>query len=260
MKVLVTRPAAQAAEWVARLVERGIDALALPLLEIAPAPDEEAVRRAWQGLATRALVVFVSPSAVERFFALQPAELAWPAGTLAGSIGPGTTRALQQAGVPASQITAPAGDAAQFDSESLWKKLQLQRWVDLSVLFARGDGGRDWLADRLREAGARVEALAVYRRGAPAFDATQRAVLEAAWASPAAHLWFFSSSEAIDHLETLSGPRDWAAARALATHPRIAQRARALGIGAVHESRAEFEAVVACILAMSSDASAGTPP
>lgn len=260
MKVLVTRPAAQAAEWVARLTDRHIDAAALPLLEIAPPTDEEPVRRAWHGLASRALVVFVSPSAVERFFALQPAELAWPAGTLAGSIGPGTTRALQQAGVAAAQIIAPASDAAQFDSESLWQRLQLQRWVDRSVLFARGDGGRDWLAEHLREAGARVEALTVYRRRAPELDTAQRALLGAALAEPAAHLWFFSSSEAIDHLDKLVGAHDWAAAHALATHPRIAQRARELGIARVHESRAEFEAVVACILAVSANAAARPSP
>ena len=37
MKVLVTRPATQAAEWVVQLKAKGIDAAALPLIGISPA-------------------------------------------------------------------------------------------------------------------------------------------------------------------------------------------------------------------------------
>jgi hypothetical protein len=43
----------------------------------------------------------------------------------------------------------------------------------------------------------------------------------------------FSSSEAIDHLDALAPGADWRAGRALASHPRIAERAQALGFGAV---------------------------
>lgn len=251
MKVLVTRPAAQAAEWVARLRERGVDAVALPLIDIGPAPDPAAVQAAWHSLGRRALVVFVSPSAAERFFAVRPADVPWPAATRAGSIGPGTTRALRAAGVPAAAIVAPADGAPQYDSEALWSRLQAQDWTGRAVLFARGDGGRDWLADRLRGAGAAVEMLAVYRRAAPVFDDAQQAVLQAARAAPREHLWLFSSSEAIDHLDAAAGAgATWGEARAIATHPRIAERARALGIGDVRSPRAEFDAVLDCILSV----------
>jgi uroporphyrinogen-III synthase len=251
MKVIVTRPAAQAQEWVARLAARGIDATPLPLIEIAEAPDPAAVAAAWRALATRALVVFVSPSAVECFFAVRPPEAAWPEATRAASVGPGTTAALRRVGVPAAAIVEPPEDAPQFDSESLWASLREERWAGRHVLLARGDGGREWLADRLRDAGAEVQALAVYRRVAPDFDRTQRSTLRAALDDPAAHLWLFSSSEAIDRLEALVGAHDWRRAGALATHPRIAERARALGIGRVIEARAAFDAVAACILATS---------
>jgi uroporphyrinogen-III synthase len=40
---------------------------------------------------------------------------------------------------------------------------------------------------------------------------------------------------------------DWSAARALATHPRIADAARALGFGAVHDAPPTEAAVVAAI-------------
>jgi len=43
----------------------------------------------------------------------------------------------------------------------------------------------------------------------------------------------FSSSEAIDNLRALAPSARWDAGRALASHPRIAERARTLGFGSV---------------------------
>jgi len=62
LRVAVTRPAVQANEWVARLQAAGIDAFALPLIEIVPAGDPEALVDAWASLASRTLVMFVSHS------------------------------------------------------------------------------------------------------------------------------------------------------------------------------------------------------
>ena len=250
MRVIVTRPAAQAAEWVLHLQAAGIDAFALPLIGVAPTADRAAVENAWANLAAQRLVVFVSPNAVEHFFALRPAGAVWPTGVLAGSPGPGTTQALLGLGVPAAQTVAPAPDSLQFDSEALWQQLAAQEWQGASVLIVRGDGGRDWLAETLRGRGAQVDHVAAYRREAPVFNTGQQTLLHKAVLQPASYLWYFSSSEAIDHLARLTGaiePAAWAEARALATHPRIAARARALGIGAVFESRPPLAAVVACI-------------
>lgn len=256
LRVIVTRPAAQAADWVRRLGAEHIDAVALPLIGVAPAADAAVVEAAWATLATQRLVVFVSPNAVEQFFALRPAGHIWPAAVLAGSPGPGTTRTLLDFGVPAAQTVDPAADAAQFDSEALWQQLSAHDWQGAGVLIVRGDGGRDWLADTLRGRGATVTHVAAYRRVAPVFDAAQRALLATALHEPTSHLWYFSSSEAIDHLERLTAafdePLRWAEARALATHPRIAQRARQLGIACVTECRPPLEAVVACIQSMRS--------
>ena len=150
LRVIVTRPAAQAADWVRRLEAEQIDAVALPLIGVAPAGDGAAVEAAWAMLATQRLVVFVSPNAVEHFFSVRPAGMRWPTGVLAGAPGPGTTRALLDLSVPAAQIVAPAADAAQFDSESLWRQLTAQDWQGACVLIVRGDGGRDWLGQTLR--------------------------------------------------------------------------------------------------------------
>jgi len=245
MRVLVTRPQPQADEWVARLRERGVDAVALPLLGIADVTDPAPLAAAWQalhGADAPALLVFVSPNAVTRFCAHRPPGLGWPAAVLAGAPGPGTAAALAQQGVPASQIVQPAADSAQFDAEALWQQLRGRDWCGRSVWIVRGDGGRDTLAEWLRAAGAGVHFVQAYCRGAPAWGEAEHARLTAALAAPATHLWLFSSSEAVGHLRVLAPQADWSASAALASHPRIAQAARALGCGRVDEAAPHFDA------------------
>ncbi|WP_348756250.1 uroporphyrinogen-III synthase [uncultured Aquincola sp.] len=243
MRLLVTRPQPQADAWVQRLAAAGFDAAAVPLLHTeacgdVASPTATALLAAAQG------VVFVSPGAATHFFE-QGAGAPWPAQRWAAAPGPGTADRLQALGVPAGCIVQPAADAAQFDSESLWVQLRPRVQAGDRVLIVRGDGGRDWLADILRAHGAQVEFLQAYRRGAPRLSPAEQAQLQAALADPAAHLWLFSSGEAIGHLQTLAPGADWRAGLALATHPRIEARARALGVGQVFAARPSFEAVVA---------------
>ena len=247
MRLLVTRPQPQADAWVARLREAGFDAVALPLIEVAAAPDVLAVEAAWHSLRGRALVVFVSPSAAECFVAARPAGSEWPPSLAAAAVGPGTARALREAGV--AHVVEPAADSTQFDSEALWQQLARRDWRSAAVLIVRGDGGRDWLTARLQDAGATVDALAAYTRRPPRWHGDAAAALHAALSAPADHRWLFSSSQAIDHLAAASAGTDWRRAHALATHPRIAARARSIGIADVIEARASFDAVVSALRA-----------
>jgi uroporphyrinogen-III synthase len=250
VRVIVTRPAAQAADWVRALRARAIDAVALPLIGIAPVDDPVALHAAWYALPRQRLVVFVSPNAAEQFFAQRPDGAGWPPDLFAGSPGPGTTQVLVRLGVPAARILAPAADAPQFDSESLWAQLRHRDWQGAHVLIVRGDGGRDWLAQTLGDAGATVAHLSAYRRVPPAFDREAAALLREALDRPALHLWLFSSSEAIDNLASsvrADREADWRGANALATHPRIAERARRVGFGHVTEVPPSMAEVIACI-------------
>ncbi len=258
MRVLVTRPLAQAAEWVERLQAHRIDAVALPLIEIGPPPDPAAVNAAWSTLAARQLVVFVSPNAVDAFFDAAPPGPSWPAQVRAASPGPGTSAALAARGVPAALVVEPAADAPQFDSEALWARLAGDDWESASVLAVRGTGGRDFLGARLRERGATVDVLSSYTRGAPGVDGATDRLLREAIADPRRHLWLFSSSEAIGHLVArvagggLAPAEPWRDAAAVATHPRIAQRAREAGFARVTPCRPALASVVACIQSMRS--------
>ena len=235
--LLVVRPRAQALDWVARLAALGAPARALPLIDILPAPAPAQVAAAFGELralaaaadeARRPLLVFVSPNAVHGFFEAAGAT-SWPDGAWAAAIGPGTVAALRGRTVPATAIVAPPLDAPQFDSEALWAVIGAWSWPDRPVWIVRGNGGRDWLPERMREAGAQVRVTQAYARAAPRLSADEAALLAAAQREPARWLWMFSSSEALDNLAELAPSADWRAARALASHPRIAERARSLG-------------------------------
>lgn len=257
MRLLVTRPAAQAAAWVAELQALGHEAVALPLIDIGPAADAAPVREAWQQLAQFSLVMFVSANAVQHFFALAPA--AWPACLRAGSTGPGTSAALRGAGLPPAAIVEPAADAGRFDSEALWASLAGEDWAGRRVLVVRGEEGRDWLADTLRGRGAAVEFVAAYQRRPPQPDATARALLAAALADPQTNVWLLSSSEAVGHLRQLAPGADWSASRALASHPRIAQAARDAGFGDVQLLATPTAAAVAAWVAQGPSIQSGAP-
>jgi uroporphyrinogen-III synthase len=253
MRLIVTRPAAQAAGWVDALRAMGCDAQALPLIDIAALADTAPLRTAWQALPRYTLVMFVSANAVQHFFAAaRSAESdVWPVGVRAAATGPGTAAALRAAGVPDGALVEPAADAARFDSEALWAQVAHEDWASRQVLVVRGEDGRDWLADTLRERGATVDFVAAYRRGAPQPDAAGRALLARAAADPASHLWLFSSSEALTHLHGLAPGADWSRSGALATHPRIAAAARSAGFGRV--------ALIASTAQAAAEASAAWP-
>ncbi len=261
-RLIVTRPEPDASRWAQALSDQGFDALALPLIAIAPPPDMQAVLQARQQLGHPGpyqAAMFVSSQAVAAFF-----KPNWPLAhvfiaqtaieniAVDGSIrcwatGPGTRQALLQAGVPAAQIDAPADHAAQFDSEALWHIVAPQITPGQRVLLVRGGNaegvsdGRDWLAQQLQACGAQVDTLVAYRRCPPTPDA---ALLSRATQAPA--LWLFSSSQAVAHWQTLFA-RVPAKACALATHARIAQAARAAGFAVVYESRPLLADVIAAI-------------
>ena len=249
MRVIVTRPAPEAQRWSDGLRAHGIQADALPLIAIGPAPSGEALAAVRAQLAGHRAVMFVSGNAVTGL--LGGKVPAWPPDLRAWAPGPGTREALLAAGVPRSMIDAPAEAAAQFDSEALWQVVASQVSLGDSVLVVRGGdaqgraAGRDWLSARLAEAGVVVESVVSYTRQLPTWDAGAEALARAAASDGS--LWLFSSSEAARNLERLLPGQDWGGARALVSHPRIADAAHALGYGSVRIARPTLADVVASI-------------
>jgi len=259
--VIVTRPAPDAQRWVDQLHQRGINAEALPLIEIASVGDLTAARAAWAHLNSYAAVMFVSGNAVEHFFAVQrsgaeptASDLVTFKGVRFMAPGPGTALLLAAQGVPAAQIDTPPADAAQFDSEALWQVIGQREWSRQRVLIVRGQSvtseaavngvapGREWLARQLENAGAAVDFVVVYERRAPYFTPAQLQRIDDSQRDGS--VWLFSSSEALAHLPQGT---DWSQARAIATHSRIAQAAKAAGWGVVIESRPALDDIVGSI-------------
>jgi uroporphyrinogen-III synthase len=245
MRLLVTRPRDQAEPWCAQLRAQGVAAEMLPLIAIGPPADAAPLREAWSRLTDTAFVMFVSANAASGFFAARPAGAVWPARTLAGSTGPGTTAALQALGVPAACIAEPPREPAQFDSEALWRVIAARPWQGAQALVVRGEQGRDWLAEQLRAQGAQVRFVDAYRRSMPELSVGEQALLREALVAPAQTVWLFSSSQAVQHLLQLAPDADWSRGVAWATHARIAQAARDAGFGSVHTLAATVDAVVA---------------
>lgn len=243
MRLIVTRPQAQAQALVDELRAAAVDAVALPLIDIVPAADARPLHQAWRDLPGYALLMFVSANAVQHFMRLRPPGAAWPPQLLAGSTGPGTSAALRDAGAPADRLVEPGGEV--FDSEALWQQLRGRDWQGRRVLVVRGEGGRDWLAEQLRERGATVDFVAAYARRPPRLDAGARALLDAALAQPHRHLWCFSSSEAVANLARWAPQADWRQAAAAAPHPRIAAALQQLGFGSVRLAPADAAALAA---------------
>lgn len=267
MKVIVTRPRREADAWVKQLRDLQIDALALPLIHISQPSDTSPVARVWQSLHQYSALMFVSSNAVRYFYQLNEhlAGVKYVYDAIkyrAWATGPGTREALLAASVPADAIDAPAADARQFDSEALWSLVQTQVKAGDRVLIVRGCSvdpqdadnaentengvmnGRPWLADQLAAAGVQVDFVVSYLRRPPVFDDAEQALM--AQARVDGSLWLLSSSEAVANLTSVTAV-DWSPARALATHPRIAQAARKAGFGVVYESRPLLADVAASI-------------
>lgn len=242
-RLLLTRPRAQAADWAQRLAALGAEVESLPLIEI-EAATPTARDAAWARLQHgAALAVFVSPNAVRHTFAGREPG-AWPVGLRAACVGPGTAQALLDAGLAPDQVLTPDADAAHLDSEHLWPQLASEAWAGRRVVFLRGDGGREWLADHLRAAGAQVEAHAVYHRSSPVHSAAERALLARVRAAPAQWAWLFTSSESLTHLQGLLPAAERGTQVALATHPRIADACRTAGFSNVVLTRPSAESIV----------------
>ncbi|MFZ4478571.1 MAG: uroporphyrinogen-III synthase [Rhodoferax sp.] len=261
MRVIVTRPAREALRWAADLSAGGLEALAIPLITIGPVDNPSELLRVGRQVGIYAGVMFVSANAADYFFASSAllAPLFASDGaitTRAWATGPGTGRALARAGVAPERIDLPAADSAQFDSEALWQMVRSQLQPGDRVLIVRGaddaDGadsrsgsGRDWFAGQVAAAGAQVEFVAAYRRRAPEFDPAEREL-----ARQAAHdgsVWLFSSAQALRNLMLSLPGQSWSQARALATHPRIADAARSAGFAVVRQARPALPDLLAAL-------------
>lgn len=244
--IAVTRPRGQAVTLVGAIAAAGGNALLFPLLEISSADDPRPLAAAVDRLAETAVAVFVSPNAVDHALPAILARGRWPAGLLPAAVGQGTVRALAARGVEG--CVAPVD---RQDSEGLLAcpEFAAARVAGRRVAIFRGNGGRELLADTLRERGAIVDCVTCYRRSGPSEPA---AVLLAAWRDGRLDALTVSSSEGLRHLVGLldaEGRRYLQATPLFVPHPRIAEQARELGLERIILTAAADAGLVAGLVA-----------
>jgi len=244
--IVVTRPRDQAAPLAAMIAAAGGTALLFPLLEISPVDDHCQLAAAASRLADYRLAVFVSPNAVTYALPTLLAAGDWPPSLIPAAVGPGTVRALQDAGV-----TGCIAPRERFDSEGLLAlpEFAAPEVLDRRVVIFRGDGGRELLADTLRQRGATVDTVTCYRRSGPAGGF---ASLLDAWRDGRLDALVVSSSEALRYLVDGLPPEAHAYLRQtplFVPHARIAENARALGLGRIVLTEAADSGLIRGLLA-----------
>ena len=158
---VITREAGAAARYAGALASLGLEIVALPVTRSEPARDPDVHRRA---LATGgyAAIVVASARAAEALHAARGASAlaeVW-------AVGPATARALRDAGI-AAEVPATARDGVALAEALIARRALAGR----RVLVPRAEDGRDDAIERLRAAGAEVDAITAYRTVAVAADA-----------------------------------------------------------------------------------------
>jgi uroporphyrinogen III methyltransferase/synthase len=153
-KIIVTRARDQAADFIARLHSLGAETIEFPSIQIDPLP--------WhlQGLDTYDWVVFTSVNGVRHFFD-RIDDVREIKGKIC-AIGPTTRAAIEALRLKVDLI----GD--EYIAESLLKAFEAHDVSGKRILIARAEAARDVLPEGLRQRGAHVEVLPVYRTVAPA--------------------------------------------------------------------------------------------
>jgi uroporphyrinogen-III synthase len=224
-RIVITRPARQAAGLAQQIAALGGKPVMFPAIVILPPADRSALERAQRDLAQYDYAVFVSANAVE-YGVGDPAS--WPSHLVALAPGPGTASALAAVGI--GQVRIPA---TTMDSEGLLALPELADVTGKRIVIYRGSGGRELLGEMLSERGAQVDYVECYRRAKPHGDF---ATMAAAWRAGAIEALTLTSSEGLDNLWELFDDvtrTSMAAAPTFVPHPRIAERARTLGFGRV---------------------------
>jgi uroporphyrinogen III methyltransferase/synthase len=250
--VLVTRPGEAGQRLTGALRGRSQRALWWPAFDLLPPTQVEPLQAQLQRLPEFDLVVFISAAAVRGLARLQVCTK-WPAATRIAAVGASTLQLAHSLlpGLPSEAQSAKEG-RAEAGSEGLWQALQKEPERPRKVMIVRAEAGREWLGDRLREAGSHVEYAAVYRREVHTPSAEQRGALAASCSVGDHAAVVLTSSEAVATLDRqlAEAPeiKAWLRrGRALCSHPRIVQAALSAGYSEARECEPAASSVLDAI-------------
>jgi len=187
--VLVTRPEHQADELAAAIEEAGGEAIRFPVVDIDP-QDSADVNGCLEALPAADITIFISTNAV--IYGLPYVD---GNETTIAAIGPSTKTAIESAGRQVDIFPAQG-----FDSEQLLTEAGLQDVAGKNIRIIRGDGGRELLAETLRERGATVDYLPVYRRLTRVYSPNLLTGLEHRWRDGQVNCVIAMSVDSLDRL------------------------------------------------------------
>lgn len=162
LRVLVTRPEAQADSLVTALREQGAEPVAAPTIRIEDIGPSAPLERALNALLVGDYdwVVFTSVNAVERVLQrLRERGQTWPIGRAARVVAVGkiTAAKLADAGVKVDLVPESA------DAEGVVSIMARQYITGQRIFYPKGDQARRVITTGLRRSGATVDAVDVYR-------------------------------------------------------------------------------------------------
>ncbi|WP_286784670.1 MULTISPECIES: uroporphyrinogen-III synthase [Pseudomonas] len=246
-RLLLTRPAEDCASSATQLAEHGVHASCMPLLEIQALEESAEQQRILRDLNRyHAVIVISKPAARIGLARLASHGAEVPEGLRWFSVGAATGALLRDHGLDA--CWPQTGD----DSEALLAVPQLAEVLAQAaprILILRGEGGRELLAERLRERGAQVDYLPLYRRALPEYPA---GALAERVRSERLNGLVVSSGQGLEHLRLLA-EQAWPQLAGLplfVPSPRVAELAREAGARIVVDCRG---AQVAALLAALED-------
>lgn len=214
IRVLITRPIAQATQLAMKLKSLGYQSSVLPLIEIQQVNLKTPVRVA-------DTLIFISANAV-RCGLNQLMDIDFSAKRIL-AIGPATAATLAGEGLDSD--LAESG----FRSEDLLQKLNLETNRPQQITLVCGESGRDFLEAGLRDSGITVNRLEVYRRCPSKNIEEALSDLDKSTRPDLLSLMNEESLKLLNQAISNINLEHWKSIAILASSPRIQQTAKDLG-------------------------------
>jgi len=159
--ILVTRPKHQAGGLCDLIEQQGWDAVRFPTLKIVAVKSNK-IEQQIGTIEQYQWLIFISSNAVNFALKANGGKIEHFQKSLIAAVGKTTEKALSAAGLKVNLVPMLA-----FNTEGLLATEEMMHVKGRSCLIIRGDGGRETLAQCLRERGATVDYMEVYSREIP---------------------------------------------------------------------------------------------
>lgn len=190
--IIVTRPVAQAGKLISKLENLGANVIHFPVIAISAADNHQQLLSQAKTLGSYDIAIFISRNAAIYGSELIKQAGDWPPNTQIAAIGVGTVQQLQAQGLSTDIVASGVANSENLLSTQAMNTVKGKR-----VAIFRGNGGREKLADSLRNRGAVVDYIECYERKRPKIN---HDILTRLWDKNTLHGIILTSAESLDNL------------------------------------------------------------